>query len=110
MSIMKPSREVGIVGYGAYLPRYRLPAAEVARVWMDGEAEPPIKEKAVAGLDEDATTTAIEAARNALRRAGIASQLLRAVWVGTESKPLCRQAHRDHRRRGYWCHAQHRGR
>ncbi len=87
MSIMKPSREVGIAGYGAYVPRYRLPAAEVARVWTEGETEPPIKEKAVAGLDEDATTMAIEAARNALQRAGIASQLLRAVWVGSESKP-----------------------
>ena len=28
---MKPSTDVGIVGYGAYVPRYRLPATEVAR-------------------------------------------------------------------------------
>ena len=87
MSIMRPAREVGIVGYGAYIPRYRLPAAEVSRVWTEGETEPPIKEKAVAGADEDTTTIAIEAARNALRRAGIAPQSLRAVWVGSESKP-----------------------
>lgn len=84
---MKPLRDVGIVGYGAYLPRYRLPATEVARVWAGGEGSLPVREKAVPGLDEDTTTMAIEAARNALRRAGIAPSHLRAVWVGTESKP-----------------------
>ncbi len=30
-SIMRPARQVGIVGYGAYIPRYRLPASEVSR-------------------------------------------------------------------------------
>ena len=35
---VKPQRAVGIVGYGAYVPRYRLPAAEVARVWAGGKA------------------------------------------------------------------------
>ena len=30
-------RPVGIVGYGAYVPRYRLPATEVARVWTGGQ-------------------------------------------------------------------------
>jgi hydroxymethylglutaryl-CoA synthase len=84
---MKPAKEVGIVGYGAYIPRYRLPASEVARVWMGGEAPLPIKEKAVAGLDEDTATISIEAARNALRRANISPKEIGAVWVGTESKP-----------------------
>lgn len=87
MTIMKPSREVGIAGYGAYLPRYRLPGSEVSRVWSEGEDESPVVEKAVAGLDEDAVTMAIEAARNAIARAGIRPQQLRAVWVGSESKP-----------------------
>ncbi len=31
-----PDRPVGIVGYGAYVPRYRLPGSEVARVWTGG--------------------------------------------------------------------------
>jgi hydroxymethylglutaryl-CoA synthase len=84
--IMRPSREVGIVGYGAYVPRYRLPAAEVGRIWGASDGGFPVKEKAVPGLDEDTTTMAIEAARNAMKRAGIAAQELRAVWVGTESK------------------------
>ncbi len=85
--MLKPNRDVGIVGYGAYVPRYRLPAREVARVWSDGSGGLPIKEKAVAGLDEDTITMSIEAARNALARAGIDPQQIRAVWVGSESHP-----------------------
>ncbi|MDI7276035.1 MAG: hydroxymethylglutaryl-CoA synthase [Anaerolineae bacterium] len=84
--IMRPSREVGIVGYGAYVPRYRLPADEVGRIWGASDGGFPVREKSVSGLDEDTTTMAIEAARNALRRAEIPAQELRAVWVGTESK------------------------
>lgn len=84
--IMRPGREVGIVGYGAYVPRYRLPAQEVGRIWGAGDDGFPVREKSVPGLDEDTTTMAIEAARNALKRAAIPAQELRAVWVGTESK------------------------
>jgi hydroxymethylglutaryl-CoA synthase len=85
--LLKPARPVGIVGYGAYVPRYRLPAREVARIWTDGQGALPIKEKAVPGLDEDVATMSIEAARNALQRAGIAPGQIRAVWVGSESHP-----------------------
>ena len=87
ISLMKPLRPVGIVGYGAYVPRYRLPASEVARVWSGRDAELPIVEKAVAGLDEDTATMSIEAARNALARAGVDPKRIRAVWVGSESHP-----------------------
>lgn len=86
-TVLKPDRPVGIVGYGAYVPQFRLPASEVARVWTGGVGGVPIKEKAVAGLDEDVITMAIEAARNALARAGIDPRLIRAVWVGSESHP-----------------------
>jgi hydroxymethylglutaryl-CoA synthase len=85
--LLKPNRPVGIVGYGAYVPRYRLPASEVARVWTDSQGGLPIKEKAVAGLDEDVATMSIEAARNAVKRAGIEPTRIRAVWVGSESHP-----------------------
>ena len=85
--LLKPERAVGIVGYGAYIPRYRLPASEVARVWTDGAGGLPIKEKSVPGLDEDVVTMSIEAARNALRRAEIDPTEIRAVWVGSESHP-----------------------
>jgi hydroxymethylglutaryl-CoA synthase len=85
--MLKPDRSVGIVGYGAYVPRYRLPAEEVARVWGDVSGAAPIVEKAVAGLDEDTITMSIEASRNALARARIDPQDIRAVWVGSESHP-----------------------
>jgi hydroxymethylglutaryl-CoA synthase len=85
--LMQPLRKVGIVGYGAYIPRYRLPGAEVARVWTNGLGGSPIKEKAVAGLDEDVITMSVEAGRNAVARAAIDPKLIRAVWVGSESHP-----------------------
>jgi len=85
--LLKPDRQVGIIGYGAYVPRYRLPAKEIARIWGAGDEGLPVIEKAVAGLDEDVITMSIEAARNALKRAGIDPAELRAVWVGSESHP-----------------------
>lgn len=86
---MRPSREVGIAGYGVYVPRYRIRAAEIARVWgADGaNGGLPVQEKSVPGPDEDTLTMAVEAARNALRRAEIQPSQLRAVWVGSESHP-----------------------
>jgi hydroxymethylglutaryl-CoA synthase len=85
--LLKPTHPVGIIGYGAYVPRYRLPATEVSRVWTEGQGGLPIKEKAVPGLDEDVVTMSIEAARNALKRAGVPPAEIRALWVGSESHP-----------------------
>ena len=79
--LMRPDRPVGIVGYGAYVPRYRLPAAEVSRMWTEGVGGTPIKEKAVSGLDEDVITMSIEAARNTLARAQIDPREIRAVFT-----------------------------
>lgn len=85
--LLKPIRDVGIVGYGAYIPRYRLPGSEVDRVWKDERGGSPIKEKAVPGPDEDTATMSIEASRNALARAAVDPSAIRAVWVGSESHP-----------------------
>jgi hydroxymethylglutaryl-CoA synthase len=87
MPLMKSTIGTGIVGYGSYIPRYRLPAAEVARVWTGGHGGLPIVEKAVPGPDEDTLTIGLEAARNALARAQIDPQEIGAVWVGSESHP-----------------------
>ncbi|MCD4684477.1 MAG: hydroxymethylglutaryl-CoA synthase [Anaerolineae bacterium] len=86
-TVLKPDRPVGIVGYGAYVPRYRLPGTEVARVWTGGMGGSPVKEKAVAGLDEDVITMSIEAAQNAVKRGQVDPRHIRAVWVGSESHP-----------------------
>jgi hydroxymethylglutaryl-CoA synthase len=83
--------EVGIVGYGVYIPRYRLKIEEVAKMWGT-EAERVkrgilVEEKAVPGPDEDTATIAVEAARNAVRKAGINPQDIGAIYVGSESHP-----------------------
>ncbi|GBC68896.1 Hydroxymethylglutaryl-CoA synthase [archaeon HR01] len=77
----------GIVGYGCYIPRYRIKASEIARVWGRDKAELPIKEKAVAAMDEDTITMSAEAARYAIWRAGIEPRQIGAIHIGTESKP-----------------------
>ena len=82
--LLKPDRPVGIVGYGPYVPRYRLPASEVNRMWAGGVGGVPVQEKAVAGLDEDVVTMSVEAARNALARSGgVDPADIRALWVGS---------------------------
>jgi hydroxymethylglutaryl-CoA synthase len=85
--IMRPDRKVGIIGYGAYVPRYRLPGKEISRVWTEGVTAPTVPEKSVPGLDEDVATMTMEAARNAMARAGIDPGLIGALWVGSESHP-----------------------
>ncbi len=80
-------RTVGIVGYGAYVPRYRLPAREISRIWSNGIQDSSIQEKSVPGQDEDTATMCMEAARSALNRARIDPQAIEAVWIGSESHP-----------------------
>jgi hydroxymethylglutaryl-CoA synthase len=87
---MKPEELAGIVGWGSYIPRYRLPLSEITRVWGFNPEQPrelDVSEKSVAGFDEDSITMGWEAALNALRRAGVNPREIGAVWFGTESKP-----------------------
>ncbi|MGC9012042.1 hydroxymethylglutaryl-CoA synthase [Thermogladius sp.] len=87
---MKPEDLTGIVGWGSYIPRYRLPLSEITRVWGFNPEQPrelDVAEKSVAGYDEDAITMGWEAALNALKRAGVNPKEIGAVWFGTESKP-----------------------
>ena len=48
--LLKSSEQVGIVGYGAYVPRYRLPAKEISRIWTGGVGGTPVQEKSVPGF------------------------------------------------------------
>ncbi len=83
--------EVGIVGYGVYIPLYRIKVEEIAKVWgADAERIKRglfLEEKSVPGPDEDTATIAVEAARNAVKRAGINPQDIGAIYVGSESHP-----------------------
>lgn len=82
---------IGIVGYGAYVPKYRIKVGDIARVWGDdGERVSrglSVQEKSVPGIDEDTATIAVECARNAVSHAGINSQEIGAIYVGSESHP-----------------------
>ena len=82
---------VGIVGYGAYLPRYRIKAETIARQWgADAEAiirGLQLQEKTVPGQDEDTITISVAAAKAALLRAHINPKEIGAVYIGSESHP-----------------------
>ncbi len=81
----------GIVGYGAYIPQYRIKAETIAEVWgtdpktiINGLL---IQEKSVPGKDEDTISISVQAARNALTRAQIDPQKIGAIFIGSESHP-----------------------
>ncbi|MCD6458307.1 MAG: hydroxymethylglutaryl-CoA synthase [Thermoprotei archaeon] len=84
---MKPLKKVGIAGYGAYIPMYRIKDEEIARVWGRDVRRTPIQEKSVPGIDEDSLTFSVEAAQNAILRAKVSPQEIEAVYVGSESPP-----------------------
>jgi len=83
--------KTGIIGYGAYIPRYRIKIEEIAKIW--GKNADSIKkgllveEKSVPGPDEDTITISVEAARYAVNRAGIDPSEIGAIYVGSESHP-----------------------
>ena len=84
--------EVGIVSYGAYIPRYRIRPEEIGRVWgVDGKAMGKglfINQKSVPSPDEDVVTIAAEAARNMMARVpDVDPKDIGAVYVGSESHP-----------------------
>ncbi|MFB0565471.1 MAG: hydroxymethylglutaryl-CoA synthase [Candidatus Aminicenantaceae bacterium] len=82
---------VGIVGYGAYIPRNRIKVEEIAKVW--GADAPSYKkglmleEKSVPSPDQDTITMSVEASKYALKRARINPLEIGAVYVGSESHP-----------------------
>ncbi|MFV2073497.1 MAG: hydroxymethylglutaryl-CoA synthase [Thermoanaerobaculales bacterium] len=83
---------VGIVGYGAFIPRRRIKLEEIAKVW--GADAPSYRrglqlhEKSVPGADEDTVTMSVEAVRNALARSGgVEPAQIGALYVGSESHP-----------------------
>ncbi len=83
--------DVGIVGYGAYVPMYRIKAEEIAKVWgADANSIKRglgIEEKSVPGPDEDTATISVESARHALSMAQINPQEIGAIYIGSESHP-----------------------
>lgn len=77
------SFQVGIVGYGAYVPKHYLDPREI-----DAKASSlGLVKKSLAAWDEDSVTMAVEAGQIALRTAQVKASDLGAVYVGSESPP-----------------------
>lgn len=83
--------KIGIVSFGAYVPRYRIKAAEIAQVWRKDVKEIVgslrVAEKSVPDFDEDTITMGVAAAENALEKNKITRTNIGAVYVGSESHP-----------------------
>lgn len=82
---------IGIVSYGVYIPKFRIKPSQIAQAW--GKEAPEVErslgvfEKAVASVDEDTITLAIEAGGRALLRANINPADIGGITVGSESHP-----------------------
>lgn len=85
---MAPAK-AAIIGFGRYLPRFRLSAEDIARHRGTENAgkQLGIVEKTVPDAGEDSFTLAFEASRIALQQNEIAADEIRAVYVGSESHP-----------------------
>jgi len=83
--------QIGIISYGAHIPRYRIKAEVIAAVWgKDGEAISRglgIFEKSVPSSDQDTATISVESARAALKRCTLNPSEIGAIYVGSESHP-----------------------
>jgi len=77
---------IGILGYGVYIPRYRIGKAEYVKAWGQFAAA-GIEEKAVPGFDEDSVTMAVEASMNALNHAKVDASKLNAIYFASTSSP-----------------------
>ena len=42
--LLRTDRPIGVIGYGVYIPRYRLPGSEISKVWQGDEEGSPVKE------------------------------------------------------------------
>jgi len=77
----------GIVGYGIYVPKYRLKQADAAMPWGSWASG----EKAVCGSDEDIITMAAEASEKAVKHAGVKPAQIGSIYIGTASSPYIEQ-------------------
>jgi len=82
--------KIGIVSYGSYIPLYRINVEEIARIWGEDpneiKSQLQVSSKSVPGPDEDVTTMAVEATRNAMSRWKGNPEDIGAIYVGSESR------------------------
>lgn len=89
----------GIIGYGAYIPSFRLKVEDIWEVWIDPidtaaiiKERRGLREKAVTRWDEDSVTMAIHAAKSSLRMGGIGGRDLNALYFGSCTNPYASKA------------------
>lgn len=89
----------GIVGYGGYIPRYRLKVEDIWDEWLSPIDTPVVikerrglAEKAVTRWDEDSITMAVAAAKSSLEIAGISADELNAIYFGSCTNPYSSKA------------------
>jgi 3-hydroxy-3-methylglutaryl CoA synthase len=83
------ANEVGILSFGAYLPRLRLQrkAIAAANSWFNPGLRSMAKgERAIGNWDEDAVTMAVEAARHCL--AGFDPRLVGSLYLASTTHPF----------------------
>ena len=83
--------KVGIVSYGAHIPRFRIKTEDIARAWGKDPVTISkglgITEKSVPSPDQDVATISVESARAAINRCSVNPQDVGAIYVGSESHP-----------------------
>ncbi len=88
--------ETGIVSYGVALPRHRIEANEIWRVWKNLAQQffdlLSIGERGVLGPEEDTLTLAVAAAKQALARADVPKERIGALLLGSGTSPYATKA------------------
>ncbi len=88
--------KTGIISYGVALPKYRIEAAEIWKVWKNLAPSffdvLSIGERGVLGPEEDTLTLAVAAARQALERSRIETNKIGALLLGTGTSPYATKA------------------
>src|SRR3989344_2758917 len=82
---------IGIVSYGFYIPKYRIKVEDIANTWgknpEDVKNSLKIKEKAVAGVDEDSLTMSYESASMCLSDIKLKKDDIKSIFFGSETPP-----------------------
>ncbi len=83
--------KAGIIGYGSYVPLYRVPIEEVAKTVKGNPAGMKkgtgVCEKAIPNYDQDAITMGVDASHRALAHAGVKGSSIASVYFGSTSRP-----------------------
>jgi hydroxymethylglutaryl-CoA synthase len=74
----------GIIGYGVYVPKYRIKQQDIGIPWGSFG----MGEKAVCGWDEDIISMAAEALDNAMKNSGVKAADVGALYMGTASSHM----------------------